>query len=118
MTSRPRLNFSCARNAFFHLVCKSAVSATSSSLASLSLSSGPHPHDTVPINSSDIFRKSSYGSTGSAGPDGVTRRKNPPKQPQSRLMNTLGVHTHGIQRNRVNLSVESDPFALLNDDEI
>jgi len=63
-----------------HLACQSAVSATSSSLASLS--SGPHPHDTVPINSSDIFRKSSYNSSSSAGPDGVMRRKIPPKHPR------------------------------------
>ena len=39
----------------------------------------PHPHDIVPLNSSDIFRKSSYGSTGVGGGGG------PPRHKQSRL---------------------------------
>ena len=105
----------------FTLPCQSAVSAASSSLASLSLSSGPHPHDTVPINSSDIFRKSSHGSgsSSSVGPDGVMRRNNPPKHPRRRLMNTLGVHTHGIPGNRgYHSAASSDPFASLDHNEI
>lgn len=42
------------------------------------LASGSHPHDTIPLYSSDVFRKSSSGSAGSRG-------GGPPRHTQSRL---------------------------------
>jgi hypothetical protein len=52
-------------------------------------SSGLHPHDTIPLYTSDIFRKKSGSNDGSS-----TKKQTISQLEEYRLQNKLGVQTH------------------------